>query len=152
VRAARSLRAAAGPTAVDAIVSFLMESVMATLDIRNAAIEFLTMCASGNVRDAYGRHVAAGFKHHNPYFRSDRTSLLEAMEQSAADEPNKSFDVKLAIASNDTVAVFSHLQRAQTDVDYAVVHILRFEDGKIVEMWDIGQEVPSDSPNELGMF
>ena len=125
---------------------------MATLDITKAAIEFLTLCASGDVREAYSRHVAADFRHHNPYFKSDRTSLLEAMEQSAAGEPNKSFDVKHAIASNDAVAVCSHLQRAQTDVDYAVVHILRFENGKIVEMWDIGQEVPDDSPNELGMF
>jgi len=125
---------------------------MATLDIKSAAIEFLTMCASGDVREAYARHVAADFKHHNPYFRSDRASLLEAMEQSAAEEPNKSFDVKRTIASSDTVAVLSHLQRVQTDVDYAVVHILRFENGKIVEMWDLGQEVPGDSPNELGMF
>jgi predicted SnoaL-like aldol condensation-catalyzing enzyme len=131
---------------------FLMEGIMATLDIKKAAIEFLTMCASGDVVEAYGRHVAADFRHHNPYFKSDRASLLEAMAQSAAEEPNKAFDVKQAIASSDTVAVFSHLQRAQTDVDYAVVHILRFENGKIVEMWDIGQEVPDDSPNELGMF
>jgi predicted SnoaL-like aldol condensation-catalyzing enzyme len=34
----------------------------------------------------------------------------------------------------------------------AVVHILRFEGGKIVEMWDVGQEIPKDSPNALGVF
>jgi hypothetical protein len=32
------------------------------------------------------------------------------------------------------------------------VHILRFERGRIVEMWDLGQEIPEDSPNALGMF
>lgn len=125
---------------------------MATPGIKEAAIEFLGMCAAGEVRAAYARHVANDFRHHNPHFRSDRASLLEAMEQSAAEEPNKSFVVKQAIASGDTVAVLSHLQRAQGELDYAVVHILRFEDGKIVEMWDLGQEVPGDSPNELGMF
>ena len=125
---------------------------MATSDIQESAIAFLTMCASGDVRTAYARHVAPDFRHHNPYFRSDRTSLLEAMEKSAAEEPNKSFDVKQTIASGDTVAVLSHLQRAQGEINYAVVHILRFEHGKIVEMWDIGQEVPRESPNELGMF
>ena len=25
-------------------------------------------------------------------------------------------------------------------------------DGRIVELWDLGQEIPEDSPNALGMF
>jgi hypothetical protein len=32
------------------------------------------------------------------------------------------------------------------------VHILRFEGSRIGEMWDIGQEIPKESPNALGMF
>jgi predicted SnoaL-like aldol condensation-catalyzing enzyme len=116
------------------------------------AVEFLTQCATGRVRDAYERHVAGQFKHHNPYFQSDRKSLLEAMEQSAAHEPNKSFQVMRTVASDDTVAVLSRLQREQAGLEYAVVHILKFKNGKIVEMWDVGQEIPRDSPNELGMF
>ena len=125
---------------------------MSTSNNKDSAVEFLNMCATGNVRNAYERHVDARFKHHNAYFKSDRASLLEAMEKSASAEPNKSFQVMQAIASGDTVAVFSHLQRAQGDASYAVVHILKFESGKIIEMWDVGQEVPKDSPNELGMF
>lgn len=35
---------------------------------------------------------------------------------------------------------------------YAVMHILRFKDNKIIEMWDFGQEVPAEMPNENGMF
>ncbi len=116
------------------------------------ATEFLSMAASGSVREAYQRHVADSFTHHNVYFPGDRESLLVAMEQSAASEPNKSFTVKQVIDSGDRVAVFSHLQRAQANQEYAVVHILRFEGSKIVEMWDIGQEIPKNSPNALGMF
>lgn len=116
------------------------------------ATEFLSMAASGSVRMAYQRHVADSFTHHNAYFPGDRESLLVAMEQSAASEPNKSFTVKQIIDSGDRVVVFSHLQRAQANQEYAVVHILRFEGSKIVEMWDIGQEIPKNSPNTLGMF
>lgn len=125
---------------------------MATSSNLDAAAEFLTMCASGKVREAYERYVSASFKHHNPHFPSDRNSLLEAMEKSAIEEPNKSFQIMQAVASEDTVAVFSRLRRAHVDLDYAVVHILKFDAGKIIEMWDIGQEVPKDSPNEIGMF
>jgi predicted SnoaL-like aldol condensation-catalyzing enzyme len=125
---------------------------MATKRNSEIATEFLAMAASGSVQEAYARHVADSFTHHNAYFPGNRDSLLAAMEQSAASEPNKSFTVKQVIASGDRVAVLSHLQRAQTNQEYAVVHILRFEDSKIVELWDIGQEIPQDSPNTLGMF
>lgn len=116
------------------------------------ATEFLALAASGKVREAYERHVADSFTHHNAYFPGDRESLLVAMEQSAASEPNKAFSVKQVIESGDRVAVLSHLQRDQANQEYAVAHILRFEASKIVEMWDIAQEVPKDSPNALGMF
>jgi len=116
------------------------------------AAEFLTMAASGRVREAFERHVARSFTHHNAYFPGDRESLLVAMEESAATEPNKAFTVKQTIESLDRVAVYSHLQRAGSSTDYAVVHILRFDSTKIVEMWDIAQEIPVESPNALGMF
>ena len=117
-----------------------------------AAIEFLTLAAAGDVDEAYARHVATEFKHHNPHFAHDRQSLLDAMSQSAAAEPYKSFEVIRAIEEADTVAVHSRLTRVSTDAEYAVVHILRFSGGKIVEMWDVVQEAPSHSPNAIGMF
>jgi len=30
--------------------------------------------------------------------------------------------------------------------------LFRFEDGKIVELWDFGQPVPAESPNTDGLF
>ncbi len=125
---------------------------MSTQPNTEIATEFLSMAASGQVREAFARHVADSFTHHNAYFPGDRESLLIAMEQSAASEPNKAFTVKQVIASGDRVATLSHLQRSQGGQEYAVVHILRFDGGKIVEMWDVGQEIPKDSPNALGMF
>ena len=116
------------------------------------ATEFLTLCATGQVRKAYDQYVAADFRHHNAYFPDDRESLLLGMEQSAQSEPNKSFTVKQTIESDDRVVVYSHLRREKVDMDIAVVHILRFVNDKIVEMWDVGQQIPKDSPNKLGMF
>ncbi|RZA11567.1 MAG: nuclear transport factor 2 family protein [Lysobacteraceae bacterium] len=122
------------------------------MDHRQIATEFLRMCARGAVREAYARFVADDFVHHNAWFAGDRESLLLAMEQSAAAEPNKSFDVKQVIDGGDRVAVLSHLRRASVEIEYAVVHIVRIEGGKIVELWDVGQEIPKDSPNSNGMF
>ena len=124
---------------------------MTTASRPSIATEFLQLCARGDVRDAYDRYVSLDFVHHNAYFPGDRESLLLAMEQSAQAEPNKSFGIKQVIEGADRVAVYSHLKRAQ-GAEYAVVHILRFAGDKIVELWDVGQEVPEDSPNVLGMF
>lgn len=118
---------------------------------KQAAIEFLTMAAAGDVRAAFARHVAASFRHHNPHFAGDRDALMQAMEQNAAAEPDKSLRVVRAIGEADTVAVFSRLARAAGG-EYAVVHILRFEHGKIAELWDVVQEVPQDPANANGMF
>jgi predicted SnoaL-like aldol condensation-catalyzing enzyme len=118
----------------------------------DAMKEFLAMCARGDVRAAYDRYTADGFVHHNAWFPGDRESLLKAMEDSAAAEPNKAFEVRQVIEEGDRVATLSHLVRADGVTEYGVVHIARFAGGRIVEFWDVAQEIPKDSPNALGMF
>ena len=49
------------------------------------------------------------------------------------------------------VAVHSHVRQKPDDLGAAVVHIFRFENGRIVELWDLGQEAPAQSPNQYGM-
>lgn len=116
------------------------------------AVTFLSMCAAGNVQAAFDEYVADDFVHHNAYFPSDRQSLLTAMAESSATDPNKEFNVKHVIEQGDKVAVMSEVVRADDVVRYAVVHTLQFRDEKVVEMWDVGMELPTDSPNELGVF
>ena len=113
---------------------------------------FLKLAASGKVREAYSKYVSPNLKHHNPYFRSDRESLFLAMEENATKNPNKKFDIKLSLEDRNLVATYSHLQENPGDPGIVVVHIFRFEGDHIVEMWDIGQAVPEDSPNENSMF
>jgi hypothetical protein len=36
--------------------------------------------------------------------------------------------------------------------DIAAVHIFRFEQDRIVELWDVAQPLSKDSPNQNGMF
>src|SRR5262245_31283397 len=119
---------------------------------KDAAIEFLGLAASGKVREAYDKHVGAGFRHHNPHFRDDAASLMEAMQQNAAQNPNKRLEIQSAVQDDDRVAVFSRVRQNPEDWGGAVVHIFRFEKDRIVELWDVGQAVPEQSVNENGMF
>jgi predicted SnoaL-like aldol condensation-catalyzing enzyme len=119
---------------------------------KQSAVAFLESVASGQVQEAYERYIGPGFKHHNPYFRGDAASLMEAMEQNARKNSGKIFEVQTAIAEGDQVAVFSRVRQKPDDRGGAVVHIFRFKGGRIVEFWDIGQAVPEESVNENGMF
>lgn len=122
------------------------------LSLKEISISFLQNVASGNVREVYQKYVGPSFLHHNPFFPGDSKSLMVAMEESAIQNPNKRFEVKLAIQEKNMVTVFSHIKQNPEDLGAAVVHILRFKDNQIVEMWDVGQPIPEDSPNKNGMF
>jgi predicted SnoaL-like aldol condensation-catalyzing enzyme len=119
---------------------------------KQTAITFLTLSTSGKIREAYERHVAPNFRHHNAFFKGDRASLMTAMEANAKQNPNKTLIVKQALEDGDRVALFSHVKLKPEDAGIALVHIFRFEKGQIVELWDLGQPIPPDSPNENGMF
>ena len=119
---------------------------------KNAAISFLELASSGKVSEAYSRFVGDGFRHHNPYFEGSAESLQAGMEENASKNPDKVLDVKRVIAEGEFVVTHSHVQQKPGELGAAVVHIFRFEKGKIVELWDLGQPVPEKTPNENGMF
>lgn len=119
---------------------------------RNAAVEFLRVASSGRIREAYEKFIAPDFKHHNPHFRGDAASLRAAMEEDAVAHPNKVLKVQHAIAEGDLVAVHSWVRMTGNDAGYALVHIFRFAGDRVVELWDMAEPVPANSPNENGMF
>ncbi|WP_432361237.1 nuclear transport factor 2 family protein [Sporosarcina sp. UB5] len=119
---------------------------------KELAVNFLQMIVSGEIDEAYEKYVSPELRHHNPYFPGDGESLKKAMKENDGMNPNKTLDVKQTIEEGERVMVYSHIKQNPEDLGAAVVHIFRFSNGKIVEMWDIGQPVPEDSPNENGMF
>jgi predicted SnoaL-like aldol condensation-catalyzing enzyme len=119
---------------------------------KDTAVSFLRLVGSGKVREAYERCVAENFRHHNAYYRGDRESLMRAMEDNAAKNPNKLLDVKLTLEDGAYVAVHSHVRQHPQDRGAAVVHLFRFENDRIAELWDVGQALSPESPNQYGMF
>ena len=120
--------------------------------LKKAAQSFLQMVVSGKIREAYEKYVSPEFRHHNPYFKGDRESLLLAMEEAHKQFPHKVFTTYRAFEDGDLVAVHSSMQLQADASPIAVVHMFRFENGLIVEEWEVGQQVPENSPNHNGMF
>jgi predicted SnoaL-like aldol condensation-catalyzing enzyme len=117
------------------------------------AVDFLRLAAAGRAREAFDRYGSGSFRHHNPGFTGDGSSLAAAIDEDHAKHPRQELTVVRTIAAGPFVAVHSRLLRGDGDSPgYATVHIFRVEDGKVEELWDIAQEIPAESPNQFGMF
>lgn len=122
------------------------------MSLKEIAEEFLHLCSAGKARQAFEQYASPHFAHHNPWFAPDAGSLIKGMEENAKNHPNKVFEIQRSVAEADLVAVHSRVAMNGQATDIAVVHIFRFHGNQIVEMWDVGQAAPADSPNSLGMF
>jgi len=122
------------------------------LDNKQAAVDFLQMVVAGNIDAAYEKYVDMNGKHHNAYYAPGFDVLKQGMKDNHVQFPNKVFTTKNVIGDGDLVAVHSRMSLKPGEIEVAVVHIFRFKDGKIVEMWDVGQKLESNSPNTDGIF
>jgi predicted SnoaL-like aldol condensation-catalyzing enzyme len=123
-----------------------------TLAHKQAAVEFLQLIVAGQIDEAYQKYVDTQGKHHNPFFEAGFPALKKAMIEDQTQFPNKQLTVKKVIGDDDFVAVLSHIVMKPNEKAYGTVNIFRFQGEKIVELWDLGQPVPTDSPNNDGMF
>lgn len=117
---------------------------------KEIALDFLQKIIAGKIREAYAEYAAADFRHHNPYYKGDAQSLMAGMESNHEHFPEKLFSIKHAIADGSLVAVHSLLKFNPEHEGITVVHLFRFDKGKIVELWDVAQILPDTSPNENG--
>ena len=125
---------------------------MGTNDHKQIAVDFLTLASRGKAREAFDKYVTKNFKHHNIYFKGDGESLMTAMEENAKKNPDKVFEIKRTLSDGNLVATHALVRQKPADPGAGVVHIFRLENGKIVELWDLGQPVPLETVNENGMF
>jgi predicted SnoaL-like aldol condensation-catalyzing enzyme len=118
---------------------------------KDIAESFLRLASSGQVREAYEMYVHPDFRHHNAYFKGDRESLLRGMEENAKEFPNKTYEGLRVLEDGLLVAIHGKV-KLSPDFEWSVIHIFRFEGGKIIELWEASQEAVKDSPNENGVF
>lgn len=120
------------------------------MTIKDIAVNFLRLVVEGKIDDAYDMFVNMTGKHHNLFFPAGFPALKEAMKENHNRFPEKVLDIKNTVTEADLVAVHSCITVGDTEI--AVVHLFKFKNGKIVEMWDIGQEIPKETINNDGVF
>lgn len=119
---------------------------------KQAAVDFLQLVIAGRIDQAYQKYVDMNGKHHNPWFEAGFVPLKKGMMENQAQAPHKQLVIKHVLGDGDTVAVHSHLIPNPGEIGMITLHLFRFAGSRIVEMWDLGQPIPTDSPNTDGAF
>ena len=97
-------------------------------------------------------YVGDTYIQHNPHVLDGKQGFINYFIQMAEEYPGKSVVVKRAIAEGNFVVLHCH-QIWPDELEYAGIDIFRLDDaGKIVEHWDVLQELPAHSQNDNGMF
>ena len=102
--------------------------------------------------EAVAKYLGPNYRLHNPGAADGAEPFIAAVNGFAQTFPEFRMEPKRIIAEGDIVVLHSHLIREPGDRGRAVVDIFRLENGKIVEHWDVVQEVPETSANNNTMF
>lgn len=123
------------------------------LSNRQVVTRFINLFyTQGRVREAFMTYVAPGYIQHNPIARDGRDAAIAALEPFFASQPGAIREVQRIIVDGNFAAVHVRLRQNPQDRGFAVVDILRLENGMIVEHWDVIQAVPEHSANAHPMF
>jgi predicted SnoaL-like aldol condensation-catalyzing enzyme len=133
---------------------------MLTLDQRKEAVRALLLTAFDADRSvAQKREVmsrlmdAVGYIQHSPGLANGLESLLDLIDGFDRDFPGYAIEVKRVIGEGDLVFAHCHYTYGPRDpLGKAIAEIFRFEGDRIVEHWDVIQDVPASSRNANGMF
>lgn len=105
-----------------------------------------------NPKEAVAKYLGPHYRQHNPGATDGAESFIGFVKRFAQTFPDFHLEPKRIIAEGDYVVLHSHLIRESGDRGMAVVDIFRLENGKIVEHWDVLQQVPETSANDNTMF
>ncbi len=98
--------------------------------------------------------LADEYVEHNPTLPGDKEGFLETLDEMFSIIPPEmiKYDLKRIYADDDYVITHSYFQ-GETGTESSIIDIFRInEPGKIIEHWDIIQEIPETSMNNNTMF
>ncbi len=101
--------------------------------------------------DAAVKYLGAEYKQHNPTAANGKEGLKAFIDFLKARFPSQRGEIKRVVAEGDLVVLHVHSTRGDGP-GRAIVDIFRVKDGKVVEHWDVIQDIPEKAANSNGMF
>jgi len=126
---------------------------MTNQDQKSAAIEFLDIAFNqGEPEEAVSKYVGASYVQHNPQVPDGADALIEFVRNFRKQFPEMRLETMRAVSEDGMVVTHSHLTLTPGEPGLAIADLFRFEGDKVVEHWDVIQNIPEKSANSNGMF
>ena len=102
--------------------------------------------------EAAKKYIGDTYIQHNPHVPDGAAAFFSYFEGFFKQHPQSRVDIKRVLADGDLVVLHLHSVTDAKDRGRAIVDIFRVENGKIVEHWDVAQDVPAQAVNTNTMF
>lgn len=136
---------------VDLVEAASAEYAARTARNRAAFLDFVRLYYDEmKVRDAFERYVHIDYMQHNPAVTDGREAAVAHLESLLA-RPTVTMDVRRLLVDGDYAVAHLIGRQGPEDPGHALMNIFRFEDGMIVEHWDVAQPVPPTTASGRGM-
>jgi predicted SnoaL-like aldol condensation-catalyzing enzyme len=119
---------------------------------KNIVVDYYQTAFDGNPEKAVADHFGDRYIQHNPDAADGPEAFIGYVNWLRSEHPELTLEIKRVIAEGDIVATHSHLTLEPGQPGRALADFFRLENGKVVEHWDVIQEVPDTSANSHGMF
>ena len=102
--------------------------------------------------EAADRYIGNKYIQHNSHVPDGKKAFTDYFVPFFKQHPDAKSEIKRVVAEGDLVVLHVLGKKDKSDRGKAVVDIFRVENGKIVEHWDVIQEIPENAANQNTMF
>jgi predicted SnoaL-like aldol condensation-catalyzing enzyme len=125
---------------------------MSVEENKKIVVDYYTTAFAGEPERAAAEHIGPRYVQHNPQAQDGVEAFAGFVHWLRGEYPELQLDIKRVIGEGDLVVTHSHLTLEPGKPGQALADFFRVEDGKVVEHWDVIQDIPETSANDNTMF
>ncbi len=119
---------------------------------KKAVVEFYDLAINKKDFEAASKFIGPRYVQHNPRAADGPEGLKAFLAFLREKFPDYHSEIKRVFADGDYVIVHVHNVPIPGSRGNAIIDIFKLENGKVVEHWDVRQEIPEQSANSNTMF